>query len=253
MYEEILFLVLIGISFLLAGVTFIVLFFVRAPYGRHIQRGWGPLIQNRWGWMIMESPSALLFAYFFLRGASPKHLPAWIFLAMWEGHYIHRAFIYPFRIADGRKKMPVVVMLMAIVFNSFNASLNSFYLFSLSGGYPTSWLADPRFIVGLGLFITGFVINRRSDAVLRRLRQPGEIGYKIPYGGLFPWVSCPNYLGEIIEWCGWAIATWSLPGLSFAAWTIANLAPRARSHHLWYRKNFKEYPQERKALIPWVW
>jgi len=81
----------------------------------------------------------------------------------------------------------------------------------------------------------------------------GETGYKIPHGGLFERVSCPNYLGEIIEWSGWALATWCLPGLSFAVWTFANLAPRARAHHRWYRAKFPEYPEERKALIPGVW
>jgi hypothetical protein len=60
-------------------------------------------------------------------------------------------------------------------------------------------------------------------------------------------------LGEILIWIGWAIATWSLAGLSFAAWTIANLLPRAKAHHEWYHKKFPEYPPERKALIPGIW
>ena len=85
------------------------------------------------------------------------------------------------------------------------------------------------------------------------LRGPGEMGYKIPRGGLYRWISCPNYFGETIEWIGWAIATWSLPGLTFAVWTFANLAPRAHAHHKWYHKNFKDYPIRRKAFIPWVW
>jgi protein-S-isoprenylcysteine O-methyltransferase Ste14 len=70
---------------------------------------------------------------------------------------------------------------------------------------------------------------------------------------LFEWVSCPNYLGEIVAWAGWALATWSPAGLVFAVWTFANLAPRAWSHHRWYRSNFPEYPKERKALVPGVW
>jgi hypothetical protein len=50
----------------------------------------------------------------------------------------------------------------------------------------------------------------------------------------------------------WGHFTW-LPGLAFAVWTFANLAPRARSHHAWYYTNFPEYPKNRKALIPWIW
>jgi hypothetical protein len=56
----------------------------------------------------------------------------------------------------------------------------------------------------------------------------------------------------MIEWTGWAIATLSLPGLVFALWTAANLAPRALKHHAWYRKTFPDYPQSRKAIIPFV-
>jgi steroid 5-alpha reductase family enzyme len=153
-----------------------------------------------------------------------------------------------------QKKMPVAIALMAIVFNVSNSYMNGRYLFHFSGSrYTTEWLLDPRFILGAILFISGFTINRWADDTLRKLRQPGETGYKIPQGGLYQYISCPNYFGEIIEWIGWAIATWSLPGLIFAIWTFANLAPRAVSHHQWYHDHFREYPPERKALIPGVW
>jgi 3-oxo-5-alpha-steroid 4-dehydrogenase 1 len=253
MNDRYLFYSLLLVSFLMAVTTFSGLFFIRVPYGRYIQRSWGPLIQNRLAWLIMETPAVLFFALFFYLGSASKNLPLWIFFGMWEVHYVDRAFIYPFRISDGRKKMPVTILLMGFTFNTFNASLNSNQLFTRSGGYPMEWLRDPRFIIGFGMFAIGFGINRWSDQLLRRLCAPGEMGYKIPYGGLNKWVSCPNYLGEIIEWTGWAFAVWTLPGLLFALWTVANLAPRARAHHAWYRKNFPDYPPERKALIPLIW
>ena len=57
-------------------------------------------------------------------------------------------------------------------------------------------------------------------------------------------------MGEIIEWFGWAIATWSTAGLAFAVYSAANLVPRAFDHHAWYKKRFDDYPSNRKALIP---
>jgi len=81
---------------------------------------------------------------------------------------------------------------------------------------------------------------------LHNLRAPGETAYKIPQTGFYRWISCPNYLGEIVVWSGWALATWSLPGLAFAVWTVANLAPRARSNHRWYQDNFSDYPPNGK-------
>ncbi|GAP15768.1 predicted membrane protein [Longilinea arvoryzae] len=245
------FVVLAGLA--VAAGVFAALFFISAPYGRHLRRGWGPLIANQSSWIIMESPAALVFAVCFALGSVPRNLPILVFFALWELHYIHRAFIYPFTIRDGHKKMPIAVMLMGFAFNLGNAYANGRFLFTFSGGYPQRWLMDARFWVGVILFLTGTILNRWADLTLRSLRQPGETGYRIPYGGLFRWISCPNYLGEIVEWCGWALATWSLPGLAFAVWTIANLAPRARSHHAWYHANFADYPGERKALIPGLW
>jgi protein-S-isoprenylcysteine O-methyltransferase Ste14 len=70
---------------------------------------------------------------------------------------------------------------------------------------------------------------------------------------LYQWISCPNYLGEIVIWIGWTVATWSPVAAAFALWTIANLVPRARSHHKWYQQQFENYPTERRALLPGVW
>ena len=108
------------------------------------------------------------------------------------------------------------------------------------------------FIVGIGLFAIGMTININSDNNLFSLREDGSTGYKIPRGGLFDKVSCPNYLGEITEWLGFAIATWSLAGFTFAIWTFCNLAPRAFTHHRWYKEEFADYPTNRKALIPFL-
>ena len=103
------------------------------------------------------------------------------------------------------------------------------------------------------LFLAGFAANRWADAQLRGLRTPGDHSYKIPQGGLYRWISSPNYFGEIVEWFGWALMTWSLAGLTFAIWTVANLAPRAIANHRWYHDTFKDYPAERKALVPFLW
>ena len=89
--------------------------------------------------------------------------------------------------------------------------------------------------------------------MLIRLRAPGEDGYRIPRGGLYGLVSCPNYLGEIVQWGGWALLVWNPGGLAFFVWTVANLAPRALSNHRWYRKNLPDYPENRRALIPFLY
>ena len=86
--------------------------------------------------------------------------------------------------------------------------------------------------------------------ILSRLRTENETGYKIPQGGLYRWISCPNYFGEIVIWTGWAIATWSLAGLSFAVWTVANLTPHAKSHKKWYQEQFADFPNRPQGTYP---
>ncbi len=234
----------------LAVVTFIALCFVVAPYGRHGRSGWGPTVPARVGWMIMESPASLLFLIFYLFGDHRAELVPIVFLVLWQVHYVQRAFVYPVLMRTGRR-MPVSVMAMAIAFNVLNTWVNARWI-SEYGTYPTSWLTDPRFIVGVVVFVAGLVLNLGSDRILRRLRARGGSGYRIPDGGGFRFVSSPNYLGEIVEWTGWAIATWSLAGFSFALYTFANLAPRAMANHRWYQETFDDYPPDRKALIPFV-
>jgi 3-oxo-5-alpha-steroid 4-dehydrogenase 1 len=238
-------------SFLLAVIVFVTLFFFSAPYGRHIRKGWGPVVRNKLAWVVMEAPSPLFFALCFLIGNNHSIVPL-VFLGLWEAHYVHRAFIYPFSLR-GNRQMPISVIGLGVLFNLMNAYLNGHYIFTLSTQYTTRWLIDPRFIGGLTLFVCGYLINRAADRILHNLRAPGETGYKVPQTGFYRWISCPNYLGEIVVWSGWALATWSLPGLAFAVWTIANLAPRARSNHKWYQQTFPDYPAERKALLPRVW
>ena len=168
---------------------------------------------------------------------------------MWESHYAHRTFVYPFsiRAKPGAREAAWVVAL-GFTFNTINAFLNGTWISNT--GYEVSWFWEPRFIVGVALFVSGYAINKWSDATLRALRKPGERGYEIPRGGLFEWISCPNYFGELIAWAGWAVATWSLPGLAFALFTAANLLPRARANHQWYLQRFADYPKRRRAMLP---
>ncbi|UJG41475.1 MAG: DUF1295 domain-containing protein [Candidatus Heimdallarchaeum aukensis] len=241
--------------FLGLGVSiFILLFFITAPYGRHRRKGWGPTLDDRVAWFIMEFPSALLMAIYFFGSERIKDPVFIVFIAIFEIHYIHRALIYPWMLR-GRKKMPILIMLFGVTFNLFNTYIQGIWLFYLvpENMYTNTWFYSPQFIIGIIMFITGFFINKQSDHILRNLREKGaKDGYKIPYGGMFKFVSSPNYLGEIMEWIGWAILTWSVPGLVFALWTFFNLAPRARAHHNWYQEKFTDYPNNRKALIPFL-
>jgi 3-oxo-5-alpha-steroid 4-dehydrogenase 1 len=71
---------------------------------------------------------------------------------------------------------------------------------------------------------------------------------------MFTYVSGANFLGEIVEWAGWAVAAGSLPAVAFAVFTFCNIGPRGAQHHAWYVEKFKgEYPRARRAVIPFLW
>lgn len=231
---------------LLPIILFPILFKIKVPYGRYTDEKWGPMMSSRFSWIIMELPALVVFIAFFFPKES-NSVVCWVFFACWVGHYFYRSLIFPFKTQS--KMMPIIVAGSAFFFNIMNGYFNGEYLGKAF--YPLSWFYDPRFILGISLFFTGLITNRIADKTLFLLKEKDK-GYLIPKGGLYNLISCPNYFAEIIQWMGFAIMTWSLPGLAFALWTAANLVPRAIRHHQWYKMTFSKYPKKRKAIIPYI-
>lgn len=238
------------IQFLLCPVVLVSLLWVTAPYGRHYRAGWGPRMPNRLGWVLMELPALLVITLLVLQSEVRQMPQAWVPLLFWLFHYGYRTFLFPALMHPSEKTFPALLVLFAVGFNCLNGFNNAGAL--IDAGRTAQPLVSAHFILGALVFATGFVIHCDSDRIIRNLRKPGETGYAVPRGGLFRWVSSPNYLGEIIQWTGWAIMTWSLAGVAFALFTFCNLAPRAISNHRWYRERFAGYPSERKILIPGI-
>ena len=234
----------------LGVIVFPLTLFITAPFGRHYKKQFGPTIGNRLGWFIMEAPAVWWFTLVFVSGVSSKNYVAWFLWGLWTFHYINRCLVYPLRTRTRGKRIPVLIVAFALFFQLFNGYVNGMELGQFGDRYLSDWLARPTFWIGLILFGVGWLINIGSDEILLHLRKPSETGYKIPYGGLFRWVSCPNFFGEIILWTGWAMMCWNLAAVSFAVWTFANLVPRALAHHRWYREHFPEYPSDRNAVFP---
>jgi protein-S-isoprenylcysteine O-methyltransferase Ste14 len=243
--------VVLALLFVAVPVVFGLLLIISAPYGRHNRGGWGPALPARAAWTVMELPAVLTILLTYALSGTLTTAGAAL-LVLWEVHYLYRTILYPALMRGGAKPFPLVVAATAAAFNVANGFANGWSLASHAVRYSTTWLFDWRFLAGSFLFFVGFLTHVRSDRTLRKLRKPGESCYRVPDGGLFRYVSSPNYLGEIVQWVGWALASWSLAGLAFAAFTAANLVPRAVAHHRWYRRTFSSYPEERKAVIPFL-
>jgi 3-oxo-5-alpha-steroid 4-dehydrogenase 1 len=232
----------------LAVPTVLALTFIAAPYGRYDREGFGPKWSVRVTWILMELPAVLAYAVAFLL-AGPRSTLAWVLFGCWQLHYLHRSLVFPFRIPGaGTRTAPILVSLLGATFNVLNGTVNGGLAAQTTSSNPIG------LAIGGGLFFAGLVVNVHHDNLLLAIRRvkrgPGD--YAIPTGGLFRWVSCPNYLGEMIEWAGYALMAQSVGGLAFLVYTVANLGPRALAHHRWYREKFPEYPKERRALVPFV-
>lgn len=232
-----------------APIVFLVLLFIAAPYGRHSAEGWGPAVPARHAWRLMEAPASLLMLVVFL--LVPVNLVVYLCLILWQVHYFYRAFIYPLTLKSARM-MPVLVVVMGVVFNLANAFIQGYHFVRHADWYDLHWFTAPNFLLGVSMFFAGLLITRRSDAILASLRTSSTRHYGVPRGFLYRWVSCPNYLGESIQWLGWALMTLSPAAWVFLLWTLANLVPRAISHHRWYQQTFADYPPDRKAILPFV-
>ena len=240
----------------LAAVLFVVQLRITPGYGRHVDRRWGVTVPNRFGWFVMESVALAAFLAPFVEGKPGPVAainPVVVLAAvLWCCHYVHRAIIYPFKIRTRGKTMPLIIMFSAVLFNAVNGFVNGNAVYRAELQNFSPQLADLRTVSGAALFVCGMAINIWADQKLINLRTGAEQGYQIPYGGLYRWISCPNFFGEIVQWSGFALLCWNLPSLAFAVWTVSNLLPRALAHHRWYRAHFADYPPDRRAVLPGI-
>lgn len=236
---------------------------INAPYGRYNQASEKsqqslPIrllskcdINPTLAWILQECPTLIAAAVCWSTGknelkTNPGNIAS---LFCFVAHYVNRTIIYPLRI-KGSKPIPLPVMMMAMSFCGVNGYIQCRSLTRYVEVPTYSWTLP----VGIAMWGTGVYINTEADEILRNLRKPGETGYKIPYGGMFKYVSGANFFGEILEWMGYAVSTGlSLPGVTFALCTALNIGPRAVAHHKWYLEKFKDsYPKERTAVIPFL-
>eukprot|EP01023_Acetabularia_acetabulum_P032541 TRINITY_DN30393_c1_g1_i2.p1 TRINITY_DN30393_c1_g1~~TRINITY_DN30393_c1_g1_i2.p1 ORF type:complete len:293 (-),score=18.93 TRINITY_DN30393_c1_g1_i2:237-1115(-) len=140
---------------------------------------------------------------------------------------------------------------------------------------PLSWLdwsenasqlesAQWSILLGVLIFALGSYIQFQSHWILSTLssNRPSRKStdkksiYVIPNGGLFRFVSCPHYFGEIIIYVGfWLLGQGCYLRTSLVlCWVVLNLLLAADSTQQWYQEQFgPQYPKARKKLIPLIY
>ncbi|HIT81369.1 MAG TPA: DUF1295 domain-containing protein [Candidatus Caccoplasma merdavium] len=238
----------------IAAVVFVALYFLKAGYGMFRDSRWGISLNNKVAWVLMEAPVFIVMALLWWGSERRFETAPLIIFLLFELHYFQRSFVFPF-LMKGKSRMPVSIMLMGVVFNVLNGFMQGEWLFYLAPAdrYTTEWLTTPPFIIGTLIFFTGMVINWHSDNVIRHLRQPGDTRHYLPQKGLYRYVTSANYFGELVEWTGFAILTWSAAGAVFAWWTFANLVPRANAIYHRYQQEFGTQMGNRKRIFPFLY
>lgn len=190
-------------SMILMGIlTFLACMLISAPYGRYsISKGWGPLVNARLSWTMMESPNLWMpLVVYVYSPMHHLHMPVAnkCLLFMFYLHYINRALIYPISFSGACSPMPIGVSLLAFIYCCWNSFTQALALCVVKA-YPDEWIYDLRFCFGTLIFFIGLILNIHSDKTLLAIRSKKEgkdshsKEYAIPTGGLFEYVSCANY------------------------------------------------------------
>ncbi len=237
--------------FVVSGIVFVATGIKPAPYGRYVRPGFGPGLPPRLAWFSMAAPGLGLFGYVIWEAPALGQVVPSILIGFWLAHFAHRCLVHPLQIRS-RVRVPLAVVALGVLVCSALAYVNAHAVGGWGREYPVRWLWSVRFLYGTLVFGTGFVVNRYADWKLCRLRTESGQDRALPRGGVFDELACPNYLGEMMMWIGWAILTWSKAGFAMAAISVATLVPRGYSHLLWYRRTFREYPPSRRAVIPFL-
>jgi very-long-chain enoyl-CoA reductase len=171
------------------------------------------------------------------------------------GHYLKREFesIFIHRFSHGT--MPFRnVFKNSFHYHILGGLLLAYAIYGpwLAVGTERSLISPKLFWGSILVFIYAELSNLHTHITLRNLRPPGTRVRRIPYGYGFGLVSCPNYTFELLAWAAFAVLTGSLAAWLFFAVSFGQIYLWAIKKHKAYKREFPDYPSNRKALIPFI-
>lgn len=131
----------------------------------------------------------------------------------------------------------------------------AYWVFSPSSPTATDHPNPALIYSGLVLFLVGQLSNLSTHLTLRSLRKPGSTERVIPTGFGFDWVTCPNYLFEVMAWVGVYLVSglnWSV--LLFLVVGAGTMMKWASQKEKRYRREFGDkYKKKRFVMLPGLW
>ena len=207
----------------------------------------------------MIYPLFFLFPHIFYAKAlvdgNPSHcLAQKLATAYWCFHYAKRIYETYFVHKFSHGTMPITNLYKNCSYYWSFAAVVSYFINHPLYTSPS----ETRVITGLVLALVCQYFNFSSHVILTNLRKPGDIGYKIPRGGLFNYCTCANYAAEIYGWFFFNVATQSAMGIIFMTVGALQMMIWAKSKHKRLKTIFdgkdgnEKYPKRWIVLPPFM-
>ena len=119
---------LLAVMVAVAVVVYVALHFIDAGYGIMYTKRWGPTVNNKLGWVLMEAPVFIAMCLLWWYSDRRTAVVPLIFFAVFQLHYFQRSFIFPLLI-KGKSRMPLAIILSGITFNVLNALMQGGWIF----------------------------------------------------------------------------------------------------------------------------
>lgn len=211
-------------------------------------------INAQFGWSICYGAPLVVYAVLWYLSGMPQSIFQLVSLATYLGHFIKRIMEALF-LHKYSKKMLLLPVIEISMFYCLGAVIQHYWCNIYTHGLFADKLSSNymAIMVGILVYVIGESLNFYHHSILANLRPAGtSTGYAIPHAGLFHYVVCPHYLGELIAWYGMALAGQHL-GM-YLAWLVMVCYLCGRSHqtHLWYQKKIENFPKDRRNIFPGI-
>lgn len=123
------------------------------------------------------------------------------------------------------------------------------FLFSRQQVFP---LGDTGLYALSFLWLYSELSNFWTHITLSKLRPANSTVRKIPYGYGFNQVSCPNYFFESLAWTAVALICQNWSGTLFVTIATIQMYIWAVKKHKRYKREFPDYPKNRKVYVPYL-
>ena len=218
------------------------------PYGKfvtsaHLDKG--VTISGRDNMLLIYTPALLLNAIYLYR--LEKEYTITLLTSTLTLHFLKRVLETLFLHKYSTKVNPGLGAFIGIYYAAVCWIILHFH----KSAYVTS-IDIYNVSAGITFFIFGETGNFYHHFLLARLRDDSNQEYKIPRGGLFAFVTCPHYLFELIAWLGIALISQEVHSFLVLTSMSSYLMGRSVAQTKWAQKNIKNYPKDRKNIVPFI-